>query len=450
MPGLTLSTQANIAYKNLSGKSLTYVENALVGETIGIFFNVTSDNIWLNKISASRSEAILSGYAIKVTASLVYIADSNNKAWQAYWPITAPSGTDPITNTTYTYNSGVLTGITGNSPLRNSISEAYGVEYRCLTYDNSGNEIVPLDSRNWLFQYNSGVWFQEIATVPSPTAASLYTYVGPTLETEPTTPFTNASFSEVSLGGLNNRTTFDSVNINSFLNSVLYPSQQANITSFSILNVATSYELGDGPNFTQGPFTFSWTVNNTASAVADNVYITGWTGSVIYGPTSNNGTISGYTISSGVHTYASPSSSIWYLSALRTNGERISSSFSINWYYGLYYGATTGPGLTTSFNTVLSVALDDSPFGSYTLPYGGEPSYKYIVVPDSFATLSLVSWKGLPVSMADSTDGYTFSANDLSYNLVSYQNIHNNSFYNYKVYRTKNMIGTTMSNVIVS
>ena len=52
--------------------------------------------------------------------------------------------------------------------------------------------------------------------------------------------------------------------------------------------------------------------------------------------------------------------------------------------------------------------------------------------------------------MADSTDGYTFSANELNYKLVSYQNIYNSQYYNYKVYRTKNMIGTTMSNVIVS
>lgn len=449
MPGLSLSTQANIAYKNLSGKSLTYVENALVGETIGISFNVTSDNIWLNKISSSPITAITSGYAIRVTASLVYIEGSNNKAWQAYWPTNAPSGTDPTTGISYTYDSGVLTGITGGSPLRNSISDAYGVGYKCLTYATTGAEIVPLDARNWLYQYNSGVWFQEIVTAPSPTAASLYAYVGSTLLSQPTTPYTNASFSEVSLGGLGSRTTFNQVSTNNLVNSLLYPSQQANITSFSILNTTTSYEVGNG--ILPGTFTLSWTINNTASATSNQVYITSYTGSTIYGPTSNNGTISGYTISTSILTYNSPSSSVWYLSALRSNGQRISSSFSINWYYGLYYGATTGPGLTVSFNSVLNnVALSNSAFGSYTLPYGGLPTYKYIVIPDSFATISLVSWKGLPVPLADNTDGYTFSANELSYKLVSYQNIYNSQYYNYKVYRTKNMIGTTMSNVIVS
>ena len=449
MPGLTLSTQANIAYKNLSGKSLTYVENALVGETIGIFFNVTSDNIWLNKISSSPTTAVAAGYAIKVTASLTYIDGSNNKAWQAYWPTSVPSGTDPTTGLSYTYDSGVLTGITGGSPLRNSISDSYGVGYKCLTYAPSGAEIVPLDSRNWIYQYNSGVWFQEIVTSPSPATASLYAYVGSTLQSQPTTPYTNASFSEVSLGALGNRTTFNQVSFNNLLSSVLYPSQQANITSFSILNTATSYEVGNG--ILPGTFTLSWTINNTASATSNQVYITSYTGSTIYGPTSNNGTISGYTISTSTLTYNSPSSSVWYLSALRSNGERISSSFSINWYYGLYYGATSGPGLTVSFNSILgNVSLVNSAFGSYNLPYGGLPTYKYIVIPDSFATISLVSWKGLPVSMADSTDGYTFSANELNYKLVSYQNIYNSQYYNYKVYRTKNMIGTTMSNVIVS
>ena len=308
---------------------------------------------------------------------------------------------------------------------------------------------MPLDSRNWIYQYNSGVWFQEIVTSPSPATASLYAYVGSTLQSQPTTPYTNASFSEVSLGALGNRTTFNQVSFNNLLSSVLYPSQQANITSFSILNTATSYEVGNG--ILPGTFTLSWTINNTASATSNQVYITSYTGSTIYGPTSNNGTISGYTISTSTLTYNSPSSSVWYLSALRSNGERISSSFSINWYYGLYYGATSGPGLTVSFNSILgNVSLVNSAFGSYNLPYGGLPTYKYIVIPDSFATISLVSWKGLPVSMADSTDGYTFSANELNYKLVSYQNIYNSQYYNYKVYRTKNMIGTTMSNVIVS
>jgi hypothetical protein len=449
MPGLSLSTQANIAYKNLSGKSLTYVENALVGETIGIFFNVTSNNIWLNNISSIPSVAISSGYAIGVTASLIYIEGSNNKAWQAYWPIVAPSGIDPTTGISYTYNSGVLTGITGGSPLKNAISDAYSSNYKCIAYATNGSEIVPLDARNWLYQYNSGVWFQEIVTLPSPATASLYAYVGPTLQSQPTTPYTNGSFSEKSIGSLNDRTTFNAVTFTDLFNSILYPSQQANITSFSILNVSTSYEIGNG--ILPGTFTFSWTINNTASAVNNQVYITSYTGSTIYGPTNNNGTISGYTISTSPLTYNSPSSSVWYLSALRTNGERISSSFSINWNYGLYYGATTGSGLTVSFNSVLgNVLVGNSPFGTYVLPYGGMPTYKYVVIPDSFATISLVSWKGMPVSMADSSDGYTFSANDLNYKLISYQNIYNSQFYNYKIYRTKNMIGTTMSNVIVS
>jgi hypothetical protein len=221
MPGLSLSTQANIAYKNLSGKSLTYVENALVGETIGIFFNVTSNNIWLNNISSIPSVAISSGYAIGVTASLIYIEGSNNKAWQAYWPIVAPSGIDPTTGISYAYNSGVLTGITGGSPLKNAISDAYSSNYKCIAYATNGSEIVPLDARNWLYQYNSGVWFQEIVTLPSPATASLYAYVGPTLQSQPTTPYTNGSFSEKSIGSLNDRTTFNAVTFTDLFNSIL-------------------------------------------------------------------------------------------------------------------------------------------------------------------------------------------------------------------------------------
>lgn len=450
MPLTNSTTQANIAFKNLLGKSITDVGADILGELNGISFNILSNNIWLNQISSSPTTAVGAGYAVKVTASMVLIDGSNNHAYNAIWPTLAPTGTDYLTNAAYVYNTGALTGITAGSPIKNAISDSYGQSYKILVYDNTLSQIVPLDSRNWVYQYNSGIFFQETYKTPVPAFSSLYVYVGSTLYNQPNTPYTNASASEVTLGGLPT-TSFSSVSFNNVLDSVLYPSLQANITNFQIQGVETSYEVGNGIINTSGPYTISWTLSNTSNLTSNQLYVISHTGSYVYGPTSNTSPIIGYTVSNTTLLLSTTGSYTWKLSVLRTNGERIYSNYVSNWYYGIYYGASTQSGVTNSFHTKLisTPLLSNSVSGNYTFPSGGTTSYKYITVPDSLTSIKLISWKGMPVVMADSTDGFTSSLNDINYNLVSFTNQYGVTS-NYKIYRTKNMLTATMSNIIIS
>jgi hypothetical protein len=292
-------------------------------------------------------------------------------------------------------------------------------------------------------EYSAKYHAQASATSASNASSSASTAT--TQASNAATSASNASASEVSLGGLQQGVSFSSTTFTNLFDSILYPSVQANINTFLIIGANTSYEVGDGISI--GSYTFSWNISNISQTSQNSAYIIGTAGTSIFGPTSTSGTVS-FSYASNVR-LTTPGSYTWTLSVLRTNGIRISKTFSVNWYNALYFGATISPGLTNSFTLLSSPTLTNTAFSTYNLPYGGAPSYKYLIIPDSYATISNIFWKGLPVSMADFSDGYTFSANELNYKKVTYTNA-NSISYDYKIYRTKNMIGTTMSNVIVS
>lgn len=177
---LTSSTQAAIALKNILGKSMTDTIKGVDNEAEGIFFNLDSSNIWVNDIPGTASIAVSQGVSIGVTASLTLDGTSNGRGYFASWPVAAPSGTDPITSLPYAYGSGVLSGITTGSRVRNGIPPSYGLTFEAKPYTGA-SLIPPGDARNWIYQYNSGVFFQQDVTGGAPSSIALYVYVGDTL-----------------------------------------------------------------------------------------------------------------------------------------------------------------------------------------------------------------------------------------------------------------------------
>jgi hypothetical protein len=182
----------------------------IANELEGLFFNVDSTNVWTSVISPTPSVAISSGVAIAVTASLTIDPTSNQQAYFAYWPASAPSGTDPLTGLPYAYNTGVLTGITANSRLRNAIPPVYNTSrvdapvpgYESKPYTVGNAVIAPTDLRSWIFQYNSGIFWQELTSASyigtnAPGKIELYVYVGETLAT---TNFSSGSMTGVTAG----------------------------------------------------------------------------------------------------------------------------------------------------------------------------------------------------------------------------------------------------------
>ena len=443
---LGLTSQSNIAYKNLLGKSLTQIANGIFNEGIGISFNVTSNNIWLASLPSSATQAVSMGYAVQVVGSMSEILGQNKFAYSLNWPSTPPSGTDPLTSTSFVYNSGSLLGINSGNIINNAISDSYGTSY-VINLSGTTGTIYVGDPRNWVYQYNSGIYFQEsnsnlTSNGGVPATASVYVYIGPTLQSQPNTPFTAASSSQVSVGGLQAGTTFNNVTINNILLNMLYPLNQPAITTFSMSGVSNAYEVGNVIN--SGSYNINWVISNTASLTSNSVSIIGYNNTV-YSSISNTSPYS-YTLATNL-SYTTPTMATWYMSVLENNGIRISSSFSIGWYYNLYYGSSSLTNLTNP-SVLQNSTLTTNVSGRYILP-GITGSYKFIAVPDSY-TLSSITWNGLPLVLADSNDGYTYSVNNLSYSyLTGYSNAYSIAV-NYKIYRSKYMLAATMSNVIIS
>jgi hypothetical protein len=175
---LTSSTQASIAFKNISGKSITDTGKGVNNEAEGIFFNIDSDNVWISPMSPTPSVLVANGVAVFVTANLSLDITSNGRGYFATWPASAPVGIDPITSLPYSYGVGVLNGINSGDRVRDAIPPSYGVLYEAKPYSSGPTIIPPGDPRNWIYQYNSGVFFQQDVIGPAPIQIDLYVYVG--------------------------------------------------------------------------------------------------------------------------------------------------------------------------------------------------------------------------------------------------------------------------------
>lgn len=180
MAGLSLNTQTTIAFKNLLNKSNTDVTKGVGNEAEDIKFNVHANTIFVSTISGTPATAITAGVAVFVQADLVLDGTSNGHAFFATWPVTAPAGTDPLTAAPYAYGSGLLTGITPGQRVKNAISTSYGNGYEAIPYSGIpilANRIFVNDPRNWIYQYQSGVFFQEnLGTTPQ--VIEIYAYTG--------------------------------------------------------------------------------------------------------------------------------------------------------------------------------------------------------------------------------------------------------------------------------
>ena len=90
----------------------------------------------------------------------------------------------------------------------------------------------------------------------------------------------------------------------------------------------------------------------------------------------------------------------------------------------------------------LGGSLATQSIGSWTISGDG---YKYIAFPDEISyDFNIISYKGLPLAMAGTPSGYSYSYGDLNYLYVTVSNFNGQSK-QYKVYRSKNQIGATIS-----
>lgn len=252
---ISTSVQGQIAFKNLLGKSQTNAGYGLLNETNGIAFDILSKNVWLDTIPTTSATAILQGVTLEVFATLDPILDSNGRAFYTRWPSAVPTGTDLKTGQAFEYGKGSLVGIAANDRITSVIPDSISLDYLVKPYSSFtspavNTEIPALDIRDWVYQYNSGIFYQDnsTATYPAPVRIRVYPYIGSKL--------TNLSTQEnirISAFGTNSySSTYSTPSIATYSSNYLYlvDFKNSNTTGDVTLNVNG---LGTVSIFQYGP-----------------------------------------------------------------------------------------------------------------------------------------------------------------------------------------------------
>jgi hypothetical protein len=259
-------------------------------------------------------------------------------------------------------------------------------------------------------------------------------------------PYTNATPTPSTLGGIPAGSTFLNQSMEQMWNALLYPYQAPSFSAFSISGQATTVEVG---TTISGSKTFNWSTSNSVNVQTNSVVIKDNTNNVTLASSlANDGTESIVLPTSIQKT--SQSSHQWGIQATNTNSSTFTSTFTVSWLWKLYYGTSTNATLNESgIEGLINNTLTSSYSGTFSYAGGG---YKYFCFPTSFGSPS--SFKdtatNLNIAMATNLDDAVFfanSANGLYYGLVSVTNV-NGSTTNYRVYRSKNILGGSISIIV--
>jgi hypothetical protein len=149
--------KSSLAFKNTQGKAHTATNKELGNEEEPYKFIVGADTVWLSDITSLPDLSIVEG----ITASLLPDLTSNGRAFFSYYPEGHAKAGQRIYNV---------------------VPHSFGNAYEAVIKGSDGSRIVEFDARDWVYQYQPGIFFQQTANAsPTPTSASFYIYKGATL-----------------------------------------------------------------------------------------------------------------------------------------------------------------------------------------------------------------------------------------------------------------------------
>lgn len=182
---LTYSTQSQIAFKNISGKAQTEPKKGILNEFYGNSLNIPVSNLWSDNISGDPTIDTVQGVTVEVIADLELIPGSNGHSYLTKWPTTAPTGIDIRTGLTFSYGIGSLSNLSAGDRITNIISSSLGFSYSAIPYVTYPTNVISfLDVKNWIYQYNPGIYYQEDVVGGTPSKIKVYPYIGNSLSFE--------------------------------------------------------------------------------------------------------------------------------------------------------------------------------------------------------------------------------------------------------------------------
>ncbi len=250
----------------------------------------------------------------------------------------------------------------------------------------------------------------------------------------------------VTIGGVEVGTIFSNTPVSDVFTDLFFPFLSASFSSFLIAGQSTTLEVGN--SIAAGSKTFSWNISNSAYTFSNSISIKNVTGGnvIIASGISTSVNSTAITISSITKTI--PTLHRWEIKAQRTNSTYFTRNFDVNWRWKVYYGTSSQTGLTSAQITGLTSSQLDTTVIGDTLSYGiGD--YKYFCIPSTFAEPSLIkdSSTNLAIAIADTTEGYTAGTGTYKHLVVSVTNQFGIA-QNYKVFRSRNILGGSINFII--
>lgn len=155
---LSDANKAALAFKNTQGKAHTATNKELGNEEEEFRFIVGSDTVWLSQLTDTPDPALVE----QIQATLLPDPTSNGRAFFTYYPAGHSKAGQRVLNT-----------------VPHSFSNVYEAVIRAA----DGTRITEFDARDWVYQYQPGIFFQQTANAsPVPATATVYVYKGQTLQ----------------------------------------------------------------------------------------------------------------------------------------------------------------------------------------------------------------------------------------------------------------------------
>jgi len=260
--------------------------------------------------------------------------------------------------------------------------------------------------------------------------------------------YTNATAMPEAVGGWPSGSTFTDKTLQDMFDGLLYPYQEPSFSSFSLADISNTREVGSS---IPANSTYTFTASNTSNINAGSVNIT------------YSGTSSG-TIATGLNINQSPYDAshsaianstagnlTFKVEATNSQGGLFSKTYTVSYRWRVYWGNSALDSLTEAdIKGLDSSDLKTSKNGTYGFTTATN-QYKYLCWPNDFGSpIPVTGFKdaanGNSIVMATSADDSFFSNthNGWSYGVVSVTNS-NNVTTNYRVYRSKNKLGSALS-----
>lgn len=257
--------------------------------------------------------------------------------------------------------------------------------------------------------------------------------------------YTNSTPVPTTIGGIAAGSTFSNQTMQQMWDALLYPYQAPAFSSFSISGQSTTVEVGTSISGTK---TFNWSTTNSANIQANTIGIVDITNSTTLATgLANDGTESILLPSAVIKNSAA--SNTWRITGTNSVASNFTADFVVNWYWKIYYGTSSNTTLSEAqIEALANASLTNSITGSFSFVGG---NYKYFSYPDVYGSINTIkdATTSLNVAMASSVDDAFFSnsANGIYYGIVSVTNTNGVST-NYRVYRTKNILGGSITFII--